>query len=551
MKRIFLLLTLTTMLLAASSTDRGLKRLQEMKTEQRTALVIGNNKYKSLPRLNNPINDARAMRNVLKAKGFEVLYAEDASKTEFKKMIKQFYSEIYKGGVGLFYFAGHGIQVDGQNFLVATDSEISDKDAVEFETVALDYVTKKMRDARNRFNIVILDACRNDPFSRSGGGGLAPVRNARGIFVAYATEAGSVAKDGSEQNGVFTKHLIEYMNKPITIEQVFKQTRRAVYEETNHEQFPGVYNQSMGEFYFTLPQESSKKAAAATVPVSVTAVPASITAAPANAPAEPQPVRKQVTYSLTVDPDPIDARVLITNIRARYYDGIELSPGIYNIKVKKTGFESKQFDVELNANKRLKVVLNRITEVRPATDKKEEQFWSAVVANNTVANYQFYLQVYPKGSHVQEARNSIAALQAEPSVSKPSAKHVMAKPAAVETPQNVKNLEGVWYDAQTGLMWQDTDAIEESDRNWERARKFCDELTLAGFSDWHLPKMESIQELFDKKENLKHVISGRYWSSDSYKSDRFRTWGAYIDRGLTYGRGKADIPHTRCVRGSE
>ena len=249
------LFALLSLLLFAADDSRGLKTLQAMKKEQRIALVVGNNDYMNLADLKNPINDARAMREILRAKGFEVLYAEDATLIEFKKLIKRFGTRIAEGGVGLFYFAGHGIQVDGNNFLVASDSDISDKDEVEFRTIALNYVTNKMKRAHNRFNILILDACRNDPFSRSGGGGLAPV-SARGIFVAYATEAGSVAKDGRGSNGVFTKHLIRYIDQPLRIEEVFKRTREDVYTETDHEQFPGVYNQSMGDFFFTFPTAS-------------------------------------------------------------------------------------------------------------------------------------------------------------------------------------------------------------------------------------------------------------------------------------------------------
>ena len=115
-----------------------------------------------------------------------------------------------------------------------------------------------MKSANNRLNIVILDACRNDPFSRGSGGGLSPIKNANGMFVAYATEAGSVARDGAGKNGIFTKYLVKYMQEPITIEQVFKKTRYAVYKETNKQQSPGVYNQIMGEFYFTLPNQDNK-----------------------------------------------------------------------------------------------------------------------------------------------------------------------------------------------------------------------------------------------------------------------------------------------------
>ncbi|MDA7817693.1 caspase family protein [Sulfurimonas sp.] len=258
MKFILLLTIILLFSINNLQADRGLK-LKEMKNEQRVALVIGNNNYVNLSKLKNPINDCRAMRDVLSNRGFDVIYKENASKRDMKKLLKKFAHKLKSGGVGLYYFAGHGVNVDGHNFLVGTDSVMDDKDEVEYETLALNYVTKKMKEASNRLNIVILDACRNDPFSRSGGGGLAPVSDAKGMFVAYATEAGSVASDGKKgKNGVFTKYLVKNLKEQgATIEKVFKNTRADVYDATDGKQSPGVYNQIRGDFYFTLPGGSS------------------------------------------------------------------------------------------------------------------------------------------------------------------------------------------------------------------------------------------------------------------------------------------------------
>lgn len=260
LKKIVFLSFLFSSLVFASSNDRALK-LKQMKEEGRYALIIGNNEYASskLSSLQNPINDAKAMKEVLERRDFKVLYKENASNKEMKKLLKKFSSNLKKGGVGFFYFAGHGMQIEGDNYLIAKDSDIASKDDVEFESMALNRVIKNMKNSGNRLNIVVLDACRNDPFSRSGGGGLAPVKDAFGMFIAYATEAGSVAKDGVGENGVFTKHLINNIKEEISIEEVFKKTRENVYFETNGEQKPGVYNQMMGDFYFTLPENFENK----------------------------------------------------------------------------------------------------------------------------------------------------------------------------------------------------------------------------------------------------------------------------------------------------
>jgi len=240
--------------------ERGLL-LKKMKNEQRVALVIGNNNYKKMSKLENPVNDARSMRQALKSRGFEVIYKENATKRDMKKLVKKFSQKLSRGGVGMYFFAGHGVNVDGRNYLVAVDSVMDEADEVEYEALALDYVTNKIKKSGNRLNIIALDACRNNPFSRSGGGGLAPIGNAKGLFVAYATEAGAVASDNKkDKNGLFTKHLLTSMKQPgAELSKVFKKARQGVYDESNGKQSPGVYDQTLGEFYFTLPKEGVQK----------------------------------------------------------------------------------------------------------------------------------------------------------------------------------------------------------------------------------------------------------------------------------------------------
>lgn len=254
LRRAFTFMVCLLLMLPALAEDRGLQ-LKKMRTEQRVALVIGNNAYKTMQPLENPVNDARAIRASLEKRGFQVIYKENATKRDMKKLVGQFAKTISRGGIGMYFFAGHGISVQGRNFLAGIDAVLNEEDDVEFEALALDYVVSKMKNAGNRLNIIALDACRNNPFGRSGGGGLAPIGNAKGLFVAYATEAGSVASDNKNgTNGLFTKHLLTAMQSPgADLATVFKTTRKAVYEESDGKQSPGVYDQTLGEFYFTLP----------------------------------------------------------------------------------------------------------------------------------------------------------------------------------------------------------------------------------------------------------------------------------------------------------
>ena len=262
MKMKILSILLVSTLFFAHANDRGVRISTKMKTEQRVALVIGNNAYQgALSRLRNPINDARAIKNILENKGFEVIYREDGTKKNMRKALNQFSTKIKQGGVGFFYFSGHGIEVDGQNYLIPVDATIDEKSDTQDEAISLGKITRRMQNAKNRLNIVVLDACRNDPFSRSvGTGGLAK-SEPRGLFVSYSTGAGSVASDGkSGENGLFTKSLIKHMKQGLNLADVFKETRKEVYYSSNEKQFPAIYDQTIeGDFYFTLPKISSSK----------------------------------------------------------------------------------------------------------------------------------------------------------------------------------------------------------------------------------------------------------------------------------------------------
>jgi uncharacterized caspase-like protein len=205
--------------------------------EKRFALVIGNGSYKSAP-LRNPTNDAHDMALVLKTLGFEVTHLENAEYRAMVRAIRNFGKQLQNGGAGLFYFAGHGIQVNGRNYLIPVDAEIETESDVKFETVDAGRVLGKMEDAGNDLNIVILDACRDNPFSRSfrtSNQGLARMDAPKGSLIAYATAPGSIAADGEGRNGTYTKYLIKHIMTPgLIVEQVLKKVRVEVLKETNN-----------------------------------------------------------------------------------------------------------------------------------------------------------------------------------------------------------------------------------------------------------------------------------------------------------------------------
>jgi tetratricopeptide (TPR) repeat protein len=230
------------------------------KDEKRFALVIGNSAYpKTIGTLRNPVNDATDMAKELQNSNFEVDLLTNATYGQMRAALLKFKEKIDAGDpektVALFYFAGHGLQHEQENYLVPIDA------AVEFEDDISRYcfpaqrmVLANMERSSARMNILILDACRNNPFpalNRSVTQGLGEMRRARGSFIAYATAPGSVASDGSGKNGLYTQELLKAMRKPgLTIEQVFKEVRANVLRLSGDKQNTWDSSNIIGEFYF-------------------------------------------------------------------------------------------------------------------------------------------------------------------------------------------------------------------------------------------------------------------------------------------------------------
>lgn len=218
----------------------------------RTALVIGNSAYKDSP-LRNPINDADDLTISLRKLGFKVIQKKDADRRSMIDAIRNFGKKA-NDGVALFYFAGHGIQLKGENFLVPVDTLINSEADVEHEGVSVGRILSQMEYADSKLNIVILDACRNNPFSRnfrSSSRGLAVVTAPEGSIIAYATAPGKLAADGSGSNGVYTKYLLKFLDEPnLSIEDFFKKVGKSVATETGKKQRPWISSDFFGDFSF-------------------------------------------------------------------------------------------------------------------------------------------------------------------------------------------------------------------------------------------------------------------------------------------------------------
>jgi uncharacterized caspase-like protein len=238
---------------AGQPSDSEMKGIvREHATGARHALVIGNHAYTDTP-LRCPGNDAADMAAALKELGFQVTLQTNLAQAELENAIRQLGQTVRKGDVALFYFSGHGAQVRGVNYLIPVQMEAHDEDEIKYKAVAAEMVLDKLDRAGSSVNIVILDACRNNPFKRfrTLAEGLGFMQAPKGTLIAYATAPGRVARDGDGRNSPYTKHLVQSMTVPgLDVEKVLKRVRVGILAETKNQQVPWGSSSLVGEFLF-------------------------------------------------------------------------------------------------------------------------------------------------------------------------------------------------------------------------------------------------------------------------------------------------------------
>jgi uncharacterized caspase-like protein len=340
----------------------------------RIALVIGNSAYKDIP-LANPANDARLIDATLRGLGFDVVLVVDADQKTMKYAIVEFGERLAQAGgdaVGLFFYAGHGLQVDGQNYLVPLAAEIEKESHVAIEAVSAGWVLGEMEFAGNAMNFVILDACRNNPLSRSfrsGTRGLARMDAPRGSIVAYSTGPGEVARDGDGFNSPYTTALAREMKTSgVSVERMFKQVRIAVMADTDEQQVPWESSSLTGDFYFAAPKDTVE----AEAPVQETSTLSAETA---------------LWAAIENSTNPVDYMAYL----AEYPDSAFAA-------LARARVESIQ-------------VATATQETREASTT-ELTFWDAIKNSGNAADYEAYVAQYPDGTFATLAINRIAMLQA-------------------------------------------------------------------------------------------------------------------------------------------
>jgi hypothetical protein len=223
-----------------------------------TALVIGISNYPNGGELKNPINDADDVSDELERLGFSVVKATDAKSEDIDRALSSFKDALNSNDVGLFYFAGHGMQIKGENYLNTIDTSFIDEVSAKHSSFPLNQVIDTMDSCSNSTNIIILDACRNNPFSRAWNrgpeqSGLASVYTPRGTLIAFATSPGEVAKDGTGRNGTYTESILKHINtQDVPIEELFKRVRNTLFTITAGEQTSWEHTSLAGDFFFNI-----------------------------------------------------------------------------------------------------------------------------------------------------------------------------------------------------------------------------------------------------------------------------------------------------------
>ena len=337
--------------------------------EQRLALLIGNSHYTHGGSLPNPVNDVRAMAKVLEGLGFTVLKYENCSQKSMKRAMDRFGRRLKGKDVGLFFYAGHGVQVNGHNYLLPVDAKLDGENDAEYDCVRAGRILAKMEAAGSRTNIVILDACRDNPFERSWrrgekGSGLAFMNAPSGSLIAYSTAPGKTALDGGGRNSPYTSALLKNIETPnITVLQMFQRVRATVMRQSDKKQIPWESTSLRGDFYF-------KEGRSINVEDKVNEKPAIIETDKAR---------------LFVDTEPENAQVRILNINPRFYQGMELDPGHYHIEVSSNGYNKERMwsRLESNETKRLYIALYK-TYISPGSliDEKSGRSATSIVQFN-------------------------------------------------------------------------------------------------------------------------------------------------------------------------
>lgn len=414
---IFSILFISTHVYAAN--DRALRPVaQSVSNEQRVALVIGNSDYLNSP-LANPVNDAHDMAAQLRNLGFQVVVRTNLKTKQIGSTLREFRSKLSPGAVALVFYAGHGLQIKGDNFLPAVDADINSEEDVPNQSLSVKQIMDVLEESRTRLNLVFLDACRNNPYAsrsfRSTDRGLARVSAPSGTLISYATRPGSVAADGTGRNGLYTSKLLAQMASTAPIEQSLKRVVSAVKSASQGKQEPWMEGSIEGDFCFGGCAD---------------------TAAPnqqiAYIPPSPPPVQVEPLIN-SDDPEAILwNEVKTTNTREDYQTYLQTYPKGKFVALAKSRIKKLEEDA---GNQKL---------------QQEQQAWQAAEQTGTESAYQSYLSTYPQGRYIAIAQVKMRKLQAETPQAGRAFKDCADCPELVVVPAGSFNMGSPSYETGRG-----------------------------------------------------------------------------------------------------
>ena len=404
--------------------------------EQRVALIIGNNSYHYVSKLDNAVADALSIRRELAERGFEIVYHEDADRHDMNNAIDDFIGKLSSNSIGLIYYSGHGIQINGSNYLIPIDLKAERENDVANDAIELSRILDRVTQTQAKFTLAIVDACRDNPFKNSGraigGRGLAPpVSNATGIMVVYSAGANQQALDrlGSndrDPNGLFTREFLKAIRmQGLKVQDAINEAKMAVIEKAKaigHVQTPAIYDQSVGTFYFS----GSSAGRPGTAPISV---------------------------ALPTDRDTV------------FWQSIQASnnPDSFNAYLSQfpNGTYAALARVRIDElNKQQVVAAPPVASPVPASVSPVDQdalFWRSIQASNNVADFHAYLGQFPNGAYTSLARNRIAELSQlqvalVPGTPMPTpALSPSTTPAPAPAPRGTPGTGATWTDPTSGI----------------------------------------------------------------------------------------------------
>jgi len=488
MKRISIVLMVIAMSIVLSvsyaADTKAIKRNNDAASERRLALIIGNGAYKKITQLKNPVNDANDMKKTLENLGFDVIIRTDAGYKEMEDAVREFGEKLKKSDFGLFFYSGHGSQYKGTNFLIPADADIRQDTDLKYKAVQADMVIDEMNQAGNRINIVILDACRDNPFagsSKSARQGLAQMNapEDKQMLIAYATAPNSVALDGTGRNSPYTKNLLKNMTTPgLRIEDVFKKVRGGVISDTGSQQFPWIHASISDDFYFLADSGSIVKEE------------------------KTSKDEKPKEAILNVTADVSSAEVWVNG--RKYGDmprEITLrEAGKYEVEVTASGYKKYRTSKNIELGKEYEVAVHLEKEqveappapvVKPSVSQKPQP---------SVSGAKYPLRSEPITTDNPETDFKLNSNR---------------KPLEYVQNDFTDNGDGTITDRATGLMWQKSGSKNEM--RYEYASVYIGKLNreeFSGYRDWRLPTVDELKSLLTSKEQSKRLYINPIFDED-------------------------------------